>query len=567
MPTLSDAIKPPDMKDLVQVLQPAGMTAPPTANPGSMPNYEALSLAPAPPILSLDIDRQRQFYRGGVSQYRISPLPSKSNAGINASARTIVNRAIAGIPSAPPVPPVTDGLTHGDLVWEHDSAYVELRDDFVPFYSTTFGQTLPNNPVGELGWFLQPSSGAINLTQNGGNPPYVGWIAWDNNGTASSAASLLLNAGQTATTETPSQFQRNSFALLENPGWKMTWVFKHDGSVQSTGNFQITKKAFYIGLSGAPIQNLTSGTTSRPDIFIGLRYDTSVTPGALTLTSVANPGVYTGTITGGANGAYIGLTFVVTGFVNGANNGSFICTQSSATQLTLNNPSAINETHAGTATGPSGLNDSFYTFEAVVNPQYQVAARHNLQGQTFVTTVAPTMGLWHRLDITCSAAGVVVMTLDGSSTNTVTWTIPKVTYNAANGTAACTSHEGSIAVDTIGTSGSASTPPYCSGSIITISNLLSVNLALNGTWTTFYGDGASYKFDAPAVANIGNNSTAFTLVGYSALTPMVLFGNDDTASPTTGVLRTFVDFFSFVWNPNLGSSAPGTPDKTKARYW
>lgn len=468
------------------------------------------------------------------------------------------------------IPPVvTDGLTHLDTIWEHDSAYVELRDDFVPFYSTTFGQTLPNNPVGELGWFLQPSSGAINLTQNGGNPPYIGWIAWDNNGTASSAASLLLNAGQTAGTETPSQFQRNSFALLENPGWKMTWVFKHDGSFQSTGDFKTTKKAFYIGLSGAPIQNLTSGTVSRPDNFIGLRFDTSLSPGAFTLTSVAVGGtvLYNGTITGGANGAYIGLTFVVTGFVNGVNNGTFVCTQSSATALTLTNSSAVNETHAGTATGPSGLNDGFYTFEAVVNPQYQVAARHNLQGQTFVTSAVPTMGLWHRLDITCSAAGVVVMTLDGSSTNTVTWTIPFVSYTAINGTVACTSHEGSIAVDTIGTSGTAFTPPFSSGSTITISGLTGGNAPLNGTWTTFYGDGATYKFDAPAAPNQANNSAGFGMGGYSALTPMVLFGNDDTASPTTGVLRTFVDFFSFVWNPNLGPSAPGTPDKTKARGW
>ena len=61
-------------------------------------------------------------------------------------------------------------------------------------------------------------------------------------------------------------------------------------------------------------------------------------------------GVYTGTITGGGSNAFAGYTFVVAGFTNSANNGEFICTASSTTTLTLNNGSAVDETHAGTAT-------------------------------------------------------------------------------------------------------------------------------------------------------------------------------------------------------------------------
>lgn len=107
MPRLKDAIKTPDMKKLQPILHPADPIAnpapTPTPNPGSMPNYESLSLAPAPPVLSLDVDRQRQFYRPGVSQYRISPLPVKANQQVGAVASTvatqIVQKAIDDLPT------------------------------------------------------------------------------------------------------------------------------------------------------------------------------------------------------------------------------------------------------------------------------------------------------------------------------------------------------------------------------------------------------------------------------------------------------------------------------------
>lgn len=60
--------------------------------------------------------------------------------------------------------------------------------------------------------------------------------------------------------------------------------------------------------------------------------------------------VYTGTITGGGSNAFVGETFVIAGFTNASNNGSFICTASTTTTLTLANPNTVAETHAGTAT-------------------------------------------------------------------------------------------------------------------------------------------------------------------------------------------------------------------------
>jgi hypothetical protein len=84
---------------------------------------------------------------------------------------------------------------------------------------------------------------------------------------------------------------------------------------------------------------------------------------ALQLTSVATSSggsaVYTGNITGGAGNALAGQTFTVSGFVaTPANNGTFLAAASSATTLTLNNASAVAESHAATATSqpPSTFN-------------------------------------------------------------------------------------------------------------------------------------------------------------------------------------------------------------------
>jgi hypothetical protein len=76
----------------------------------------------------------------------------------------------------------------------------------------------------------------------------------------------------------------------------------------------------------------------------------------LTLSSVAIgsggifQGVYTGTITGGANNAFAGYQFVVAGFVNSQNNGTFFCIASTTTTLTLAGVLAFTESHAATAT-------------------------------------------------------------------------------------------------------------------------------------------------------------------------------------------------------------------------
>jgi hypothetical protein len=93
---------------------------------------------------------------------------------------------------------------------------------------------------------------------------------------------------------------------------------------------------------------------------------------ALTLTGVAassgGSAVYAGTITGGASNGLVNQIFAVTGFTNAANNGTFVATASTATTLTLNNVSAVAETHAGTATTTyAGLTFTVTGFTAANN--------------------------------------------------------------------------------------------------------------------------------------------------------------------------------------------------------
>jgi len=64
----------------------------------------------------------------------------------------------------------------------------------------------------------------------------------------------------------------------------------------------------------------------------------------LTLTSVQANGTYLGTILGGGSNGWSGYAITVKGFTNPSNNGTFVCTASTGSSLTLMNNSAIAET-------------------------------------------------------------------------------------------------------------------------------------------------------------------------------------------------------------------------------
>ena len=116
---------------------------------------------------------------------------------------------------------------------------------------------------------------------------------------------------------------------------------------------------------------------------------------ALVLSAVANASgttsVYTGTITGGGSNAFAGKTFTVAGFTNIVNNGTFECSASSTTTLTLENPEGTAETHAGTATPDS---TTAFKFISRSTPQATVSAAGVITavavGQAVVEASYPT---------------------------------------------------------------------------------------------------------------------------------------------------------------------------------
>ena len=123
------------------------------------------------------------------------------------------------------------------------------------------------------------------------------------------------------------------------------------GTQAFTAGLAITTAA--VTNTGVNTSNVATLSTvvARTNITITNSTETTV---ALTLSAAANASggttVYTGTITGGALNAFAGCTFVVAGFTNGVNNGTFVCMSCTGANITLVNASGTAETHAGTAT-------------------------------------------------------------------------------------------------------------------------------------------------------------------------------------------------------------------------
>ncbi len=172
---------------------------------------------------------------------------------------------------------------------------------------------------------------------------------------------------------------------------------------------------------------------------------TSVAPNTatLTLTSVANAAggntVYTGTITGGAGNALVGDTVVVAGFTHAADNGTFTCTASTATTITLNNAAGVAQAHAatasittavytGTITGGAG---NAFLGDAVVVSGFTNAGNNG----TFVVnaSTATTLTVSNKAGVTETDPGTAAVAT-GSSTNTIyTGTITGGTGNGFAG--------------------------------------------------------------------------------------------------------------------------------------
>jgi hypothetical protein len=477
---------------------------------GLGPNWKPIdappiTARPAPPSVDMITPVIPQYFQGSLDRsvqhdadfvntalrsssaprFALMP-PGVQSSALTSTQITSVIQSNAGVSVPPDVDPVvSDGLIHGDAIWESDSAYVLMRDDFISS-SNNSGSNTANN-IGAYYWNLTsgvapPTAGFLSSY-----PPYIGQFVWTNTATASAASWLTLPVGGPGTSSVYASSVL--FALGETPAWKATFIFKLESAqdlTAATGTpFTKAGRSIYIGFMGSDFSSLIVVPISRPTIFMGLRFDTSVT-------------------------------------------------------------------------SPS-INDSFYTFEVVTNNALTAGpARQNAQGNTFVTNVVPTAGVWQRLDILCTTAGTVTMTLNGGNSFTTTIPAASVTFGAGGS---------GFSVDNGVAKISATVSPnyfvFGAGSTVVVSGAITANT--NGTHVLTGASSSSLEWASSVPQGFSN--TGATVVGYPVYTPLFMMGNSDVAGPTASTMMMDVDYFSFVWNPGVGSGGTGTPDPTKARYF
>jgi len=411
------------------------------------------------------------------------PLQSSAHPQINAAAVSVashvVQQAISQLPP-PPAPSVGDSLVHGDAIWESDSGYVSMRDDFL--FVSGSGNAINAPFSSELPWYFS----GPNASQFSGAVPNLGNFLIPNNATANGAALLTPVGPQSGASS------YDLWPLLDYPPWKLTWVFTvgrpyyfNVGSLPSVA-FSFAKTSLYIGLGANPLSSpfSTGSTPPRPPFFVGLRFDTDTT-------------------------------------------------------------------------APT-ISDTAFVFESVSNNNGTIStARNNTQGTTSSTSIVPTEGTAYRMEILCTTAGHVTMTLfNGSTSATATMAVPTWLTNGTN------NFSSSNGVGVAGTvlSGTTASVPVGSGSKFTIA----------GTSSVFDG-----SYVASGIGNATNinflfagshSSSGGTVSGNPALVPYCAFGNDTTATPTANSKALLVDFFSFVWNPGVGGGT-GVPNSKKSRYF
>lgn len=132
-------------------------------------------------------------------------------------------------------------------------------------------------------------------------------------------------------------------------GWKVNFGVPNNGLAGMMD--------FYVLDTGGGLNTTYLGDVSVSEIYpngAGVNSAWAVFQPSFVLTSAGTASggttVYQGTITNGASpaNAWQGFYFVVSGFVTGANNGTFLCSASNATSITLVNAGGVAETHAGT---------------------------------------------------------------------------------------------------------------------------------------------------------------------------------------------------------------------------
>jgi hypothetical protein len=90
MPKLKDALVQPDLTTMHMVQPSSTAMRPPLSMPSADPEFSPLSIAPIPFPLGTTTDASRQFYRVGVSQIRMFPLPAQASPAVGSQIQTHV---------------------------------------------------------------------------------------------------------------------------------------------------------------------------------------------------------------------------------------------------------------------------------------------------------------------------------------------------------------------------------------------------------------------------------------------------------------------------------------------
>ncbi len=138
----------------------------------------------------------------------------------------------------------------------------------------------------------------------------------------------------------------NNLTLRRRPGLTPFSTFVYPLPPDRAYSFQLTNGTIRVIVDTAASPNLVISSTAGPIAPLTLSNAAA---------AVGNLTQYLGTITGGAGNALAGQVFTITGFTNSKNNGTFLCAASSAGVLTLYNANGILETHAGVATSLSSI--------------------------------------------------------------------------------------------------------------------------------------------------------------------------------------------------------------------
>jgi hypothetical protein len=499
---------------------PAAPAAPPSKS--ADPEFSPISLAPIPPVMGTDTDAARQFYRTGVSQLRMPPLPAaaKIAQGAQAASQIILggggsssidlqtnnvdnhvqsrlNLTGSGVSYGPGPGQVQiqtgtgDGLIHGNSIWDIDSAVVWFRDDFLSVSAGSTPGSIGSGAqlmVSEIPWWI---AAAANMTPFTGAIPNLGGLLFPLTVTpegSTGGANFLMPVSCALN----SAAANSGWALFDSIGWQMTWVFSFQRSVAATlassaPVFSTAQQSLYIGLGNMSLNGnvVATANPNRPPCFFGLRFDNDTTAPA--------------------------------------------------------------------------ISDTTMHFEAVCN--VPASTRNNTQGNTFDTGIVPTEFTEYRLDLIYTVSGKLTYILSGNGSSvTATLNVPLAPtnpsdeFNAANG------------YGTVKTNGW--TASWVNGSVVTIAGYTGAGAAFNGTHRIVNIGGSAGQFNIALAGSSGGGAidASGTINGFPGVFPWFSFGNSKASSPTANRNGLLLDFAGFVWNPGVGGGT-GTPNPLTARYF